>query len=64
MEATAQALFALVPWIVYLPVLGLLINLIAGRWLGEKGVGAVASLAAGLAFVVSALQVYGLNLHP
>ncbi len=64
MEATAQALFALVPWIVYLPVLGLLINLAIGRGLGEKGVGVVASLSAGLAFVVSVLQVYGLNLHP
>jgi NADH-quinone oxidoreductase subunit L len=64
MEATAEFLFKLVPWIVYLPVLGLLINLMIGRRLGEKGVGAVASLAAGLAFVVAVLQAYGLSIHP
>jgi NADH-quinone oxidoreductase subunit L len=48
-------LFALVPLIVFLPTAGLLINLAFGRRMGEKAVGAVASAAAGLAFVVSAL---------
>ncbi|MHB1482595.1 MAG: NADH-quinone oxidoreductase subunit L, partial [Bellilinea sp.] len=37
------------------PVLGMVINLLFGKYLGEKGVGAVASLAAGGAFVVSLL---------
>jgi NADH-quinone oxidoreductase subunit L len=42
--------FRLVPWLLFLPLLGLLINILVGRRLGEKGVGIVASLATGLAF--------------
>src|SRR5512142_2879356 len=64
MDATAESLFMLVPWIVYAPVIGLLINAFFGKYLGERGVGAVASLAVGAAFVVSLLQAYGLSLHP
>jgi len=48
-------LFSLVPLIVFLPVLGLLINLIFGKRMSEIAIGTVASLASGLAFVVSAL---------
>ncbi len=64
MNETAQQLFQLAPWIVFFPVIGLLINLAVGSKLGEKGIGLVASLAAGLAFVVALLQVYGLILYP
>jgi NADH-quinone oxidoreductase subunit L len=64
MDSTAETLFTMVPWIIYAPVIGLLINAFFGKYLGEKGVGAVASLAVGAAFVVSLLQVYGLSLHP
>ncbi len=42
-EETLNFLLGLVPWIVYAPVLGLLINIMFGKRLGEKGVGAVAS---------------------
>jgi hypothetical protein len=31
----------LVPWVVFLPVIGLVVNLLFGKWLGEKGVGLV-----------------------
>jgi NADH-quinone oxidoreductase subunit L len=48
-------LFSLVPLIVFLPVLGLLINIVFGGRMGEKAIGAVASAASGLAFVVSLL---------
>ena len=44
-----ETLFNLVPLIVFLPVLGLLINLIFGGKMGEKAIGAVASAASGLA---------------
>ena len=54
-----QTLFTLVPLIVFLPVLGLLANIIFGGRLGEKAIGTVASAAAGLAFVVSLLLGYG-----
>jgi NADH-quinone oxidoreductase subunit L len=62
--------FYLVPWIVFFPVIGLLINMIFGGWLlgrgagGEKAVGWIASGAAGLAFVVSLLQAISLFGHP
>ena len=64
MENTSGLFFFLVPWIVFLPVIGLLVNISIGSRLGEKGVGAVAAGASGLAFVVSLLQVYSLSIHP
>lgn len=60
----ATGLFILVPWIVFAPVIGLLINAFFGKRLGETGVGLVASLASGAAFVVSAIQMYALMLYP
>ncbi|NTV37633.1 MAG: NADH-quinone oxidoreductase subunit L, partial [Anaerolineales bacterium] len=48
-------LFNLVPLIIFLPVLGLLINIIFGGKLGEKTIGVIASTASGLTFVVSVL---------
>ena len=56
--------FFLVPWIVYFPVIGLLINLFFGRRLGERGVAIVAVLGSGLPFIVSVLLAYSLGLHP
>jgi NADH-quinone oxidoreductase subunit L len=60
----AGANFNLVPWVVLLPAIGLIINLLVGKWLGEKGVGLVASLAAGGAFVVAVLLGISLMGHP
>ena len=51
---------SLIPLIVFFPVAGLLINIAAGKFLGEKWVGVVASGAAGLAFVIAVLQAIGL----
>jgi NADH-quinone oxidoreductase subunit L len=45
---------------VMFPSIGLLVNLFLGQRLGEKSIGRVACLAAGLAFVVSILQLVGL----
>ncbi len=50
-----ETLFSLVPLIVFLPVLGLLINIAFGGKMNERAIGVVASAAAGLAFVVSVL---------
>ena len=50
-----EALFNLAPLVVFLPAAGLLVNMIFGSRLGEKAIGAIASTAAGLSFVVSAL---------
>ena len=59
--ASVHPFFQLVPLVVFLPVLSLLINLLVGKYLGEKGVGAVASLATGGAFAVAVLLAIGLG---
>ena len=53
--------FYLAPWIVFFPVIGLLINVIFGDRFGEKAIGTIASLASGLAFLVSVLLAYSLT---
>jgi NADH-quinone oxidoreductase subunit L len=50
-----HGLFSIAPLIVFLPVLGLLVNIIFGGRMGEKAIGWIASAASGLAFVVSVL---------
>ncbi|MCZ7538894.1 MAG: NADH-quinone oxidoreductase subunit L [Anaerolineae bacterium] len=47
--------FDLVPLVVMIPLAGLLINLFAGRQLGERGVSIVAVGASGMAFVIAVL---------
>ena len=54
-------MFSLIPLIIFFPVAGLLINAAAGKFLGEKWVGVVASGAAALAFVIAVLQLVGLQ---
>ena len=53
-------LFFLAPWLVFAPVLGLLINGIFGGRFSEKVVGTIASAASGAAFVVSLLLAFSL----
>jgi NADH-quinone oxidoreductase subunit L len=60
----SNGFFGLVPWIVFAPVVGMVINMIFGKRLGEKGVGTVASMAVGTAFLVSVLQAVSLAGHP
>jgi NADH-quinone oxidoreductase subunit L len=59
-EATT-GFFYLAPWIVFAPVIGLLINLIFGKRLSEGMVGTIASLASGTAFLVSVLLAYSVS---
>jgi NADH-quinone oxidoreductase subunit L len=68
--AEISRVFYLVPWVVFIPVIGLLVNIILGGKLGsksplgEKAIGAVASTASGLAFVISVLLAVALAGHP
>lgn len=55
---------SLVPWVVFLPVIGIVINLLVGRWLGEKGIGLVASLATTGSLIVAVLLAMQLSGHP
>jgi NADH-quinone oxidoreductase subunit L len=50
----------LVPLIIAFPVLGLLINIVAGKKIGDPWAGIIASLASGSAFVIAMLQFVGL----
>src|SRR5215216_4347232 len=54
-EPTQSGFFFLAPWLVFAPVIGLLINLIFGRRFNEITVGTVASLASGAACIVAVL---------
>ena len=53
--------FNLVPLVIFLPVIGIFTILIFKSWLGERGAGIVASIAAGLSFVVSLILLNGLS---
>ncbi|MBT3337714.1 MAG: NADH-quinone oxidoreductase subunit L [Anaerolineae bacterium] len=59
--ANTGLFFQLAPLLVFLPLTGMLINMIFGGKMSEKAVGTVASLASGSAFVVSVLLAYSLN---
>jgi NADH-quinone oxidoreductase subunit L len=60
---TGPDFFTLVPWIVFFPIIGLLINIIFGSRFSEKGIGTVAASASGLAFVIAVLQAISLSSH-
>jgi NADH-quinone oxidoreductase subunit L len=62
--AAGHGLFALAPWIIVLPLLGMGINLSFGRRLGERFTGVVASAAVALAFGVAVLQYAALRGAP
>ncbi len=53
--------FNLIPLIIVFPLLGLLINIVAGKRMSENWVGIIASSAAGLAFLIAVLQALSLQ---
>ncbi len=56
--------FNLVPWVVFFPLIGLLINMIFGGRMSEKAIGITACSATGLAFIVAVLQAISLTNFP
>ncbi len=62
-ETANSGFYFLAPWLVFAPVIGLLINLFFGKRMGERAVGVVASLAAGTTFVVALLLAYSVSLN-
>jgi NADH-quinone oxidoreductase subunit L len=54
-ETVNTGFLFLAPWVVFAPVVGMLINIIFGGRLPEKAIGWLASAASGAAFVVSVL---------
>ena len=63
-EAQTSGLFQMAPWIIAFPLIGMMINIVVGKRLGERFVGAVAASAVGLAFVVAVLQFLALQSDP
>jgi NADH-quinone oxidoreductase subunit L len=57
-------LFTLAPLIIAFPVAGLLINMIIGRRLSERLVGAIACIAVAASFAISILQFFALQAEP
>ncbi|GAB1470643.1 NADH-quinone oxidoreductase subunit L [Chloroflexota bacterium] len=62
-ETVNSGFYFLAPWLVFAPLIGLLINTIFGKYFSEKMSGSVASLASGAAFVVSVLLAYSVALN-
>jgi NADH-quinone oxidoreductase subunit L len=67
-ETVNTGFLFLAPWLVFAPAIGLLVNLIFGNWFmkhvwGENAVGSVASLASGVAFVISVLLAYAVSIN-
>jgi NADH-quinone oxidoreductase subunit L len=62
-QTTTTGFYFLAPWIVFFPVIGLLLNIIIGGRLPERGIGWLASLASAASFVVSVLLAYTLWLN-
>jgi NADH-quinone oxidoreductase subunit L len=60
-ETTSSGFLFLAPWLVFFPVIGLLINMIFGGRMSEKAIGWTASAASGAAFVVSVLLAYSVS---
>jgi len=52
--------FALAPWIIFFPVIGLMINMFLGGKFKERTIGAIGASASGLSFLVAVLMVVSL----
>ncbi len=62
--AQGGSLFAYAPLVIFFPVMGLLINMIFGRRLGERFAGTLASLAVAAAFGVAIVEFVALQGSP
>ena len=63
-ETTSTGFFFLAPWLVFAPVIGLLVNTFFTGRMSEKFIGWLASLASFVSFVVAVLLAYSLSVHP
>jgi NADH-quinone oxidoreductase subunit L len=68
-QAEAITGFAyLAPWLVFAPVIGLLLNMVFGGWLmkrswGEAAIGTIASVASGTTFIIAVLLAYTASIN-
>ena len=54
-EYTSDPVLTLIPWVVFFPLIGLVLNLLIGKKIGEKASGWLGSLAVLASFVVGVL---------
>jgi NADH-quinone oxidoreductase subunit L len=59
-----ESLNYLTPWVVFLPLIGLVLNLLIGKRLGGKAAGVIASIASAAAFGVSVVLALALAAAP
>ena len=62
--AVDNSVFSLAPWVVLIPIIGLLLNILVGRRLGEKGSGTIATLAVAGPFVIAVTMALALLGQP
>jgi NADH-quinone oxidoreductase subunit L len=62
--ANTNPVFGLVPLVVLIPIIGLVLNLLVGKRLGEIGAGALASLAVAGSFGIAVALAIGLQSQP
>ena len=63
-EALSAPYLNLAPLVAFLPVLGLVLNLLVGKRVGERGISLIASLAVIGSFVVAVLLAFSLAGSP
>ncbi len=56
LSSAAAQIAPLAPWVLAAPLIGLLINLVIGKRIGEVGIGLTASLATAASFVLAAMM--------
>jgi NADH-quinone oxidoreductase subunit L len=56
-----ESFATIVPLVVFLPLAGMILNMIFGQRLGERAIGAIASIAVGSAFIVSVTLLIALH---
>ncbi|MBV6395984.1 MAG: NADH-quinone oxidoreductase subunit L [Anaerolineales bacterium] len=61
-ETISSGFLFLAPWLVFLPLIGLLVNIVFGGRMSENLVGGIASAFSGAAFAVSVLLAYSVSL--
>ena len=64
LEQTYDPVFRLIPWVVFFPLIGLLINLLIGKRISEALCGWIASLATLASFVIGGILFFQLKAHP
>src|ERR1700694_3546861 len=56
-----ETFVTIVPWMIFIPLIGMGINMVYGHRMGERNVGSVAALAVGIPFLIALGLLIGLS---